>query len=86
MRGQGEPSGILSGKRGLSSVHGQPVFPSGGGGRSARRIGQLLVIVLAVPVRHLGKTMSQIAPLHIEVPFVTNGASPGITFAPAKYR
>jgi len=38
-RGQGEPSGIVSGSCGLSSVHGQPVLPGGGGG-SSLRVGQ----------------------------------------------
>ena len=39
MRGQGEPSVRVGGKGGVSTVHGQPVLPSGGGGSSAK-VGQ----------------------------------------------
>ena len=35
MRGQGVPSGRTAGSCGVSTVHGQPVLPAGGGGRSA---------------------------------------------------
>src|SRR5690242_17167742 len=34
-RGQLWPSGLVSGNSRLSSVHGQPILPGGGGGRSA---------------------------------------------------
>ena len=43
IRGHGEPSGIVSGSCGLSSVHGQPVLPGGGGGISVT-LGQLMAI------------------------------------------
>ena len=36
IRGHGAPSGIFSESRGLSSAHGQPVFPGGAGGRASR--------------------------------------------------
>jgi hypothetical protein len=39
MRGHGLPSDIASGRRALSTVHGHPVLPAGGGGSSAR-VGQ----------------------------------------------
>ena len=35
MRGQGVPSARKAGSCGVSTVHGQPGLPGGGGGRSA---------------------------------------------------
>ena len=35
-RGQGEPSGMASGRWGLATVQGQPARPGGGGGSSVR--------------------------------------------------
>lgn len=40
-RGQDWPSDMVSGNGTLSSVHGQPVVPGGGGGRS-RNLGQCI--------------------------------------------
>src|SRR5437870_3735475 len=42
IRGQTQPSGIVSGSCALSSVHGQPVLP-GDGGRSCDNVGQRIV-------------------------------------------
>lgn len=46
MRGQGEPSGMVSGSWGDSSVQGQPVFPGGGGGSSAS-VGERIVFSIS---------------------------------------
>ena len=45
-RGQGEPSGIVSGRLETSSVQGQPARPGGGGGSSAS-VGQRISRVSA---------------------------------------
>src|SRR5713226_3769098 len=50
IRGQGRPSGIVSGNCGLSSVHGQPVLP-GGGGESSIRVGQRIRLPVLLPER-----------------------------------
>ncbi len=47
-RGQSEPSGMGAGTWGLSSVHGQPVLPGGGGG-SSLRIGQRMIYIQSPP-------------------------------------
>ena len=41
--GHGSPPGIVSGNCWLTSVHGQPVLPGGGGG-SSFKVGQLIMM------------------------------------------